>query len=44
MKTILDKIVVQTSYDLKKRMNEVSFHELQSFEGFEKIEYRLKMH
>ena len=36
MKTILDKIVVQTSYDLKKRMNEVSFHELQSFEGFEK--------
>ncbi len=36
MATILDKIVAQTSEDLKKRMGIVGFNDLQSFEGFEK--------
>lgn len=36
MATILDKIVVQTTQDLKKRKVKVGFNDLQSFEGFEK--------
>ncbi len=36
MATILDKIVVQTTEDLKKRKGSVSFNDLQSFEGYEK--------
>jgi len=36
MATILDNIVSQTAGDLKKKMSEVSFNELNSLEGFEK--------
>lgn len=36
MSTILDKIVVQTTEDLRKRKGSVSFNDLESFEGFEK--------
>src|SRR5699024_6479986 len=35
MATILDKIVEQTSRDLKKRKKDISFKELESFELFE---------
>ncbi len=42
MATILDKIVAQTSADLKKRMSLVSLQELHSFEGFEKSRISFK--
>jgi len=36
MTNVLDRIVEQTTLDLIKRKNEVSFNDLHSFEGFEK--------
>jgi len=42
MATILDKIVAQTSEDLKKRRQKVHFNDLHSLEGFEKKKVSLK--
>ena len=36
MATILDKIVAQTTEDLKKRISNLSYNDLGSFEGYEK--------
>lgn len=41
MATILDEIVEQNRYDLRKRMRNISFRELESMEGYEKKRYSL---
>ncbi len=41
MRTILDEIVEQNRYNLRKRMRDISFRELESMEGYEKERHSL---